>query len=144
MILNKMKFSFPSKSVNESLARMVVSSFITTIDPTLEELCDIKTAVSEAVTNAIVHGYRNGFGDIYITCTLNHQRKLTVKIQDKGCGIDDIEQAVVPMYTTAPQEERAGLGFAIMEEFVDSVKIRSTLNKGTTITLTKKLCDPPM
>ena len=140
-IQNKMKVTFPSKSVNESLGRMVVSAFAAGIDPTVEELCDIKTSVSEAVTNAIVHGYREGTGQVYITCTLDDKRKLTIRVQDKGGGIPDIKQAMEPLYTTCTTGERAGLGFAVMEELVDKVRVRSIMDKGTTVTLEKKLSE---
>lgn len=138
-IINRMKVSFPSKSINEGLARMVVAAFAASTDPTVEELCDLRTAVSEAVTNAIVHGYRDSMGEVYITARLTEGGLLSVKIQDKGCGIPDIGQAMEPLYTTCESEERAGLGFAVMEELCDRVKVRSTVGKGTVVTLEKKL-----
>lgn len=138
-IVNRMKVSFPSKSINEGLARMVVSAFAAATDPTVEELCDLRTAVSEAVTNAIVHGYRDSMGEVYITARLTEGGLLSVKIQDKGCGIPDIGQAMEPLYTTCADEERAGLGFAVMEELCDRVKVRSAIGKGTVVTLEKKL-----
>lgn len=137
--INRMKLCFPSRSVNEGFARMAVAAFITPADPTVEELCDIKTAVSEAVTNAVVHGYRDTVGDIYITARLNDHGRLTVRIQDKGCGIGDIEQAMQPMYSGCLSGERAGLGFAVMEELCDKVRVRSTVGKGTAVTLEKQL-----
>lgn len=138
-IVNRMKVVFPSRSINEGFARMVVAAFITAADPTVEELCDLKTAVSEAVTNAVVHGYRDTMGEIYISARLTDSGKLTVKVQDKGCGIPDIPQAMEPLYTTCGSEERAGLGFAVMEELCDRVRVRSTVGKGTVVTLDKQL-----
>lgn len=138
-IINRMKASFPSKSINESLARMVVTAFATSVDPTVEELCDLKTAVSEAVTNAVVHGYRDTLGEIYITARMTEGGKLSVKIQDKGCGIADVKQAMEPLYTSCPEGERAGLGFAVMEELCDKVRVRSVIGRGTVVTLEKQL-----
>lgn len=138
-IVNRMKVQFPSCSQNEGLARMVVTAFASAADPTVEELCDLKTAVSEAVTNAVVHGYREGDGEIYITARLTDGGKLTVKVQDKGCGIADIQKAREPLFTTAPEGERAGLGFAVMEELCEKVKVRSQLGRGTVVTLEKQL-----
>lgn len=138
-ILNRMKVSFPSKSINEGFARMVVAAFTASADPTVEELCDLRTAVSEAVTNAVVHGYCDTMGEVYITARLWENGKLTVKIQDKGCGIPDIEKAMEPLYTSCPQGERAGLGFAVMEELCDRVRVRSCPGKGTVVTLEKQL-----
>jgi stage II sporulation protein AB (anti-sigma F factor) len=136
-IINEMKLSFPSKSCNEAFARAAVTSFVMNLDPTVEELSDLKTAVSEAVTNCIVHGYRHGSGTIFITAKITEANKVTVKIRDKGCGIEDVNQAMQPLFTTAPEEERAGLGFAVMQSFCDSVKVSSKPQKGTTVTLEK-------
>ncbi|MEG0541004.1 MAG: anti-sigma F factor [Angelakisella sp.] len=138
-IVNRMKVSFPSKSINEGLARMVIAAFAASADPTVEEMCDLRTAVSEAVTNAIVHGYRDTMGEVYITARLTSDNLLSVKIQDKGCGIPDIGQAMEPLYTTCESGERAGLGFAVMEELCDRVKVRSAVGRGTVVTLEKKL-----
>lgn len=138
-IVNRMKLSFPSRSINEGFARMVAAAFIMSADPTVEELCDLKTAVSEAVTNAVVHGYRNTVGEIYISARLTDLGKLTIKVQDKGCGIADVKQAMEPLYTTCHEGERAGLGFAVMEELCDKVRVRSTPGKGTVVTLDKQL-----
>lgn len=138
-IINRIKVSFPSKSINEGLARMVIAAFAASVDPTVEEMCDLRTAVSEAVTNAIVHGYRDAMGEVYITARLAENGLLSVKIQDKGCGIPDIGQAMEPLYTTCDSGERAGLGFAVMEELCDKVKVRSVVGKGTVVTLEKKL-----
>ena len=136
-IINEMKLSFPSKSRNEAFARAAVTSFVMNLDPTVEELSDLKTAVSEAVTNCIVHGYRHGSGTIFITAKITEANKVTVKIRDKGCGIENVNQAMQPLFTTAPEEERAGLGFAVMQSFCDSVKVSSKPQKGTTVTLEK-------
>lgn len=136
-IINEMSVNFPSKSCNESLARSIVAAFVMNIDPTVNELSDIKTAVSEAVTNCIVHGYRKGSGMIYIKGRITDNNKLTIKIRDKGCGIGDVDKAMEPLFTTAPEEERAGLGFAVMQSFCDKVRVKSVLGKGTTVTLEK-------
>ena len=136
-IINEMKLSFPSKSCNEAFARAAVTAFVMNLDPTVEELSDLKTAVSEAVTNCIVHGYRHGSGTIFITAKITEANKVTVKIRDKGCGIENVNQAMQPLFTTAPEEERAGLGFAVMQRFCDSVKVSSKPQKGTTVTLEK-------
>lgn len=138
-ILNEIKFTVPSLSVNESTARAVVSSFIVQADPTVEELSDIRTAVSEAVTNCIVHGYRNSQGNIEIVVRIMPNREIYIKIKDNGCGIADIQQAMQPLFTTAPEEERSGLGFSVMESFMDKLTVKSRVNKGTTVTMRKKL-----
>lgn len=134
--LNQTQISFPSNSVNEGFARASVSAFLSQIDPTVADLTDIKTAVSEAVTNAIVHGYRDHIGVVYITIKLFENGKAVVRVRDKGCGIPDIKQAMEPLYTTGG-EERAGLGFAVMQSFCDSVRVTSAVGKGTSVTLTK-------
>ena len=135
--VNEMKLSFPSKSCNEAFARSAVAAFIMNLDPTVNELSDLKTAVSEAVTNSIVHGYRRQSGVIYISGRILENGRVTVKIRDKGCGIADVEQAMQPLVTTAADEERAGLGFAVMQSFCDKVRVTSTVGKGTTVTLEK-------
>ncbi|MBQ6119384.1 MAG: anti-sigma F factor [Clostridia bacterium] len=132
-----------SRSVNESFCRAVVGAFAALCDPTVEELSDLKTAVSEAVTNCIVHGYRDRPGRIYIDAALLEGNVLRVKIRDKGCGIEDVSRALEPLFTTAGGE-RSGLGFTVMESFTDSLKVRSAPGKGTVVTLTKKItgkCD---
>ena len=136
--MNEMSVSFPSVSSNESFARAVVSAFAAQLDPTLDQLADLKTAVSEAVTNAIVHGYRETIGKVTITARLYETGKVVVKIRDKGVGIEDVEKAMGPLYTTGG-EERAGLGFAVMQSFCDKVSVRSQPGKGTTVTLQKNL-----
>ncbi|MCI8361051.1 MAG: anti-sigma F factor [Clostridiales bacterium] len=127
-----------SRSANEGFARVAVSSFIAQLDPTIEELSDIKTAVSEAVTNCIVHAYRQTLGKIYITVSIYEQRKIRIVIRDTGCGIEDVKQAMEPLFTTAGGE-RAGLGFAVMESFMDKLQVRSKPGKGTVVTLQKQL-----
>lgn len=137
--INEMHLRFLSKSTNEGFARSVISAFVLELDPTISELADIKTAVSEAVTNSIVHGYRRGSGMIYIDAKITDSRKVIIKIRDKGVGIADISQAMQPLFTTAPEEERAGLGFAVMQSFMDEVKVSSKPDKGTTVTLSKQI-----
>ena len=139
IVLNEVRFSIPSLSVNESVARAVVSSFLVQADPTVEELSDIRTAVSEAVTNAVVHGYRHQSGKIEITVRLLENRVVYIRIKDKGCGIADVQKAMEPLFTTAPEEERSGLGFSVMESFTDKLTVKSTLGKGTVVTMRKKL-----
>lgn len=134
---NEMKLSFPSKSCNEAFARAAVSAFVMHLDPTVEALSDLKTAVSEAVTNCIVHGYRRQSGDIFITATVRDNSLVVVKIRDRGCGIADVKKAMEPLFTTAPEEERAGLGFAVMQSFCDRVRVTSKPGVGTTVTLEK-------
>ncbi len=138
-VLNEVKFSVPSLSVNESVARAVVSSFLIQADPSVEELSEIRTVVSEAVTNAVVHGYRNSKGIIEITVRFLHDREVYIKVRDRGCGIEDIERAMQPLFTTAPEEERSGLGFSVMQSFTDSLKVKSQSGKGTTVIMRKKL-----
>ena len=134
---DEIKIILPSRSANEGFARMAVSAFATRFDPTLEEMSDIKTAVSEAVTNAIVHAYKDTIGKIYITVSADGEN-LKVRIRDYGCGIPDVKKALEPLYTTGG-EERAGLGFAVMESFMDKLKVRSTVGKGTTVTMIKRI-----
>lgn len=138
-VLNEIKFTMPSLSVNEATARAVVSSFLIQADPTVEELSDIRTAVSEAVTNAVVHGYRNSKGNVELTVKLLKDREIYIRIKDKGCGISDIKQAMEPLFTTAPEEERSGLGFSVMESFMDRLKVKSAVGKGTTVVMRKRL-----
>ena len=135
---NYFKISFPSRSVNESFARMTVAAFCMQFDPDIEQLNDIKTAVSEAVTNCVVHAYPNTQGIIYITAKLKNNL-LTVSVKDKGVGISDIQQAMKPMYTTDTKTERAGLGFAVMLTFMDKVKVYSAPGKGTRVVMTKNI-----
>lgn len=136
--VNELKMVLDSKSINESFSRVAVAAFISSLDPTVEELTDIRTAVSEAVTNCIVHGYREKMGKIYITVSITDQNCVRIKIRDRGVGIEDIKQAMTPLFTTAG-DERAGLGFAVMESFMDKVRVTSKPQKGTTVTLLKKI-----
>lgn len=137
-IVNEMSLSFSAKSINESFARAAVSSFVLSLDPTIAELSDIKTAVSEAVTNCIVHAYKYSGGIIYITAKITDTGRVIIKIRDKGCGIPDVKQAMEPLYTTGG-EERAGLGFAVMQSFMDKVQVRSVPAKGTTVIMEKAI-----
>lgn len=137
--LNEMNISFESRSVNEAFARAAVAAFIAQLDPTIGELNDIRTAVSEAVTNCVVHAYRSSIGKITVNVKILVDRVVVIKIRDSGCGIESIEKAMEPLFTTAPSEERAGLGFAVMQSFCDSVRVRSSPGKGTAVTLRKKL-----
>jgi stage II sporulation protein AB (anti-sigma F factor) len=136
--INSFTLKMLSRSTNEAFARSAVSAFVTCLDPTLEEINDIKTAVSEAVTNCIVHGYRDTIGKIYITVQIFPDNVVSVKVRDAGCGIEDIEKAKEPLFTTAGGE-RAGLGFAVMESFMDSLKVTSRVGKGTTVTMKKRI-----
>ena len=138
-ITNKFTMTFLARSSNESFARSCVSAFAAQLDPTLEEISDIKTAVSEAVTNCIVHAYKEQtIGRIYITAFLLDNNSVKIKIRDKGCGIENVEKAMEPLYTSVGGE-RAGLGFAVMESFMDSIKVSSVPSKGTTVTMIKKI-----
>ena len=132
-----MKVVFPSLSENERFARIAVSGIVSLADPKIDELADIKTAVSEAVTNCIVHGYPDEIGKIELAVKVFEQGRVRVRISDKGCGIEDIEKAMQPLFTTRPDEDRAGLGFAVMESFMDRIKVTSRLGKGTTVVLEK-------
>lgn len=136
-VINEFRMTVESKSVNESFVRGTVAAFAAQLDPTLEEIADIKTAVSEAVTNCIVHAYAHCVGKIYIYTAVSEDGTVKIKIRDKGCGIENIKQARTPLFTTAGGE-RAGLGFAVMESFCDKVYVRSKLGAGTTVTLIKK------
>ncbi len=135
---NYMKLEFLSKSSNESFARVVVAAFASQLDPTLEELSDIKTAVSEAVTNAIIHGYEYGEGLVTMESRINGN-ELEIIIRDKGKGIGDIEKALEPFYTSKPELERSGMGFTVMETFMDELKVESIKEVGTTVTMRKKI-----
>jgi stage II sporulation protein AB (anti-sigma F factor) len=130
---------FPSLPQNEQLARTAVTSFIAQQNPEIGELAEIKTAVSEAVTNCIVHAYRGTVGDITLTCKCNDRGRIHIKITDKGCGIADITKAREPLWTSCPEEERAGLGFAVMENFSDKMMVKSAVGKGTVVSLMRQL-----
>ena len=127
-----------SKSENESCARVAVAAFCTRLDPTLEEITDIKTAVSEAVTNCIVHGYEGGKGKIYINVNITGNTAEVI-VKDSGVGIENIEKAMEPLYTTKPEQERSGMGFSFMEAFMDELEVSSARNKGTTVIMRKKI-----
>ena len=135
---NEMKLEFISKSSNEAFARVAVAAFAAQLDPTIEELADIKTAVSEAVTNSIIHGYEDKQGIIKIVCRLK-ENEIIIEISDTGKGIEDIEAAKEPLYTTKPNLERSGMGFTIMESFMDSMEIESIVGLGTKVTMSKKI-----
>ena len=137
-INNRMEMNFEALSENESLARIAVASFIMSLNPTLEELADIKTAVSEAVTNAIIHGYEEGEGTIALRCLMRGDL-LEVEIEDKGKGIGDIEQAMEPLFTTKPDKDRSGMGFSFMEAFMDDLEVTSIQGMGTVVRMKKKL-----
>lgn len=137
--INEMSLTFPSKSSNEGFARVSVSAFFSQLDPTVDELADVKTAVSEAVTNCIIHAYKDKIGLVYINARIFEGGKIRIKIRDKGCGIADVAQAMEPMFTSCPNGERAGLGFAVMQSFMDKVTVISRVGKGTTVTLSKTI-----
>jgi len=137
---NEMKLEFRSKSCNEAFARISVASFAAQLDPTIEEISDIKTAVSEAVTNCIIHGYENSEGNITIKCRL-FANSIEIEVVDSGKGIQDINQAIQPLYTTKPELERSGMGFTIMENFMDEFSVESKPNEGTTVKMKKMIKD---
>lgn len=138
-----MKIEFCAKSVNEAFARLAVSAFASVADPSVAVIADIKTIVSEAVTNSIVHAYAQAedksLCPIYIQCKITESNRLIIKIKDKGCGISDVKAAMEPLYTTDTDGERSGMGFTVMQSFCDGVKVKSAINKGTTVTLEKRL-----
>ena len=142
-IINEMKVRLPALSVNESVARAIISGFCAELNPTASELGDLRCAVSEAVTNCIVHAYRdlpNGqVGFVYISVRLYDTREITVEISDNGCGIEDVSRARMPAYTTGDCEERCGMGFLVMESFTDSLSVKSKVGKGTTVLMRKNL-----
>jgi stage II sporulation protein AB (anti-sigma F factor) len=139
VIKNYMRLVIPARSQNESFARTALSAFAAQLDPTIEEINDIKAAVSEAVTNCIVHAYKDSMGDIEIVAQIKSDDCIYIRIKDKGCGIADIIQAKTPLFTTCAEGERAGLGFAVMESFMDKLRVYSRVGGGTTITLIKRL-----
>ena len=143
VLVNRIKMILPSLSVNEGAARAAVAAFCAQIDPSPSEIADIKCALSEAVTNCIVHAYKNsprGAGDIVITVKIYSDRKIEIKISDRGCGIPDIKLARTPLYTTDAMDERSGMGFTVMESFMDKVRVTSRVGKGTSVTLVKHIC----
>ena len=137
-VINKFSMNMVSCSANESFARGVVSAFALQLDPTIEEISDIKTAVSEAVTNCIVHAYKETIGKIYITAEILDNSSIRIRIKDRGCGIEDIDRAMEPLYSSIGNE-RAGLGFSVMQTFMDKLTVRSKLGSGTTVTLVKHI-----
>ena len=137
--INELKMVFDSRSVNESFSRMAVSAFSSQLDMTVEELGDIKTVVSEAVTNCIVHAYKNTIGKIYITCSVFEEGVVRITVRDKGCGIENVEKAREPLYTSVGGD-RSGLGFSVMESFSDKLRVRSKVGVGTTVTIEKRIC----
>lgn len=139
MNMNEMRLDFPALPENEAFARIAISGFMLPLNPTMEELADVKTAVSEAVTNAIIHGYGNSVGTIRIHATYEPNGMIKIDIIDRGCGIRDIEHARQPFFTTSENEERSGMGFTVMESFMDSVEVRSKVGHGTTVRLIKQI-----
>ena len=144
-VLNKMRLQLPALSVNEGMARAAVAAFVSQLDPGVTEVADIKCAVSEAVTNAIVHGYRDReeMGTITVTVSILAGRAVKIEIKDKGCGIPNVEEALQPLFTTDPAGERSGMGFTVMENFTDAVSVKSAVGKGTKVTMKKKLSKLP-
>lgn len=137
--INEMKMNFDSRSVNESFSRVAVSAFSSQLDMTVEELGDIKTVVSEAVTNCIVHAYKNTIGKIYITCSVFEEGIIRITVRDRGCGIEDVNKAREPLYTSVGGD-RSGLGFSVMESFSDKLRVRSRVGVGTTVIIEKRIC----
>lgn len=135
---NSMEITFDAKSENESFARVVAAAFCTRLDPTVEEIADIKTAVSEAVTNCIVHGYDGREGKILLRCSIK-DHDVIIEIHDDGVGIENVERAMEPLYTTKPEQERSGMGFSFMEAFMDELKVVSGKNSGTTVMMKKRI-----
>ncbi len=135
---NEMWVEFDAKSVNEGFARVAVAAFLTQLNPTLDEIADVKTAVSEAVTNAIIHGYESREGKVCLACALEGDTA-TITVEDKGIGIENIEQALEPFYTTKPELERSGMGFAFIEAFMDDMQVESVPGTGTKVTMIKKI-----
>lgn len=135
---NEMKLEFKSKSVNEAFARITVAAFVSQLDPTVEEIADIKTAVSEAVTNSIVHAYKDIEGIVKVIAKLENE-KITIEVIDYGLGIENIEEARKPLFTSKQGEDRSGMGFTIMESFMDNVKVESVLGLGTKVTMEKEI-----
>ena len=141
-LTNEIKCSFLSLSQNESLARGIISSFLLPLDPDIEELADLRCAVSEAVTNCIVHAYAGTVGTITLSARAYSDRTVKISVADKGCGIDDVAKARQPLYTTLPDEDRCGMGFSIMERFSDRLTVTSRTGKGTKVTMTRRLSSP--
>jgi stage II sporulation protein AB (anti-sigma F factor) len=140
-VINYFILEFPGISENESFARVAIASFVTSLDPKLDVLTDVKTAVSEGVTNAIIHGYEGKEGLVTLTCTIYNNKSIMIEIIDKGKGIEDIEKAREPLYTSKPELERSGMGFTLIESFMDRLEVISTPGKGTTLKMFKKIYD---
>lgn len=136
--MNKTRIEFSSHSVNESFARMTAAAFVSYLDPAVSDIADIKTAVSEAVTNAIIHGYEGTDGIVTMEISVN-ERLVTFTVSDRGRGIEDVERAMTPLYTSKPDSERSGMGFTVMETFMDTLSVTSAPRRGTTVVMTKKL-----
>ena len=137
--VNEMKLTIESRSSNESFARVAVAAFVSQLDPTIEELNDIRTCVSEAVTNCIVHAYKEGAGKIYIRVSWDDKRCVRIRIKDRGCGIEDLKRSMQPAWTSDPAGERGGMGFTIMESFTDKMSVKTAVGKGTSVTMVKRL-----
>lgn len=140
--VNTIKAQISAKSINESLARAMLSAFIAPLDPNMAELTDLRTAISEAVTNAVVHAYGGRGGTIFISMSYDNTRTVRISVRDKGVGIDDIKTAMKPLFTTDASGERGGMGFAIMKSFTDRLRVTSKPGKGTTVTMARKLSTP--
>lgn len=138
-MINQVKFTFLSRSVNEGFARAALAAFLAQADPTVPQLADIKTAVSEAVTNCIVHAYPEAVGQVTLTAALYENGLVRITVTDRGVGIPDVEKAMEPLYTTGNPDERAGLGFAVMQSFMDKIKVSSNPGRGTRVTMSKRL-----
>ncbi len=139
--INEMRLEFTARSENEAFARLAISGFMLPLDPTMEQLADVKTAVSEAVTNAIIHGYGGRGGMVGLRAAYGSEGDLEIEIIDHGCGIDDVQRARQPFFTTCKGEDRSGMGFTVMESFMDDVEVKSAPGKGTTVIMTKQLRD---
>ena len=141
-IINEMKLRLPARSVNEAVARSCISAFVAEVNPTVEELCDIRCALSEAVTNCVVHAYRGRENEtcyVYISVRLYDSREVSIEVSDNGCGIEDIERARTPLFTTGDPSERCGMGFLVMDNFTDALSVSSEVGKGTRVLMRKKL-----
>ncbi len=145
---NRMEMRFPALPQNESLARVAVAAFAVQLNPTLGEMADINTAGSEAVTNAIVHGYRDATAvdnrEVLLSAEFDDRRELTVAVADEGCGIANVEQAMQPFFSTGSEDERSGMGFCVMQTFMDAVRVDSAPGRGTTVTLRKRVSEAPL
>lgn len=136
---NQMELTFLSKAENEAFARMVISAFLVQVNPTMSVISEVRTAVSEAVTNAVVHAYDGQLGKIVLRAMMDQETVLTIDVEDFGCGIPDVRQAMQPFFTTQPDQERTGIGFALMQSFMDDVKVYSSPGSGTTVRMMKRI-----